>query len=36
MLMMPTQAAGLHDRVVLQMEEAGGQQFSFELPVERR
>ncbi|MCH7506132.1 MAG: copper chaperone PCu(A)C [Proteobacteria bacterium] len=36
MLMMPTQAAGPHDRVVLQIEEAGGQRFSFELPVERR
>jgi len=36
MLMMPTYAVGLHDRVVLQIEEAGGQTFSFELPVERR
>ena len=36
MLMMPTHAAGPHDRVVLQIEEAGGQRFSFELPVERR
>jgi copper(I)-binding protein len=36
MLMMPTQASGPHDRVVLQIEEAGGQKFSFELPVEKR
>jgi hypothetical protein len=36
MLMMPTQASGPHDRVVLHIEEAGGQQFSFELPVEKR
>ncbi len=36
MLMMPTQPSGPHDRVVLQIEEAGGQRFSFELPVERR
>jgi len=36
MLMMPTQASGPHDRVVLQIEEAGGQRFSFELPVEKR
>ncbi len=36
MLMLPTQASGPHDRVVLQIEEAGGQRFSFELPVVRR
>ena len=36
MLMMPTQASGPHDRVELLIEEAGGQQFKFELPVERR
>lgn len=36
MLMMPIQPSGPHDRVVLQIEEAGGQRFSFELPVERR
>lgn len=36
MLMMPTQASGPHDRVVLRIEVAEGQQFNFELPVERR
>ncbi len=36
MLKMPTHASGPHDRVVLHIEEAGGQRFSFELPVERR
>ncbi len=36
MLMMPTQTSGPQDRVVLQIEEAGGQKFSFELPVEKR
>ena len=36
MLMMPKQTSGTNDRVVLQIEEAGGQRFSFELPVERR
>jgi hypothetical protein len=36
MLMMPTQTSGPHDRVVLQIEMAEGQQFSFELPVEKR
>ena len=36
MLMMPTQASGAHDRVVLLIEEAGGQRFKFKLPVERR
>ena len=36
MLMMPNQTSGPQDRVVLQIEEAGGQKFSFELPVEKR
>ena len=36
MLMMPTRASAPHDWVVLQIEEAGGQRFSFKLPVERR
>ena len=36
MLMAPTQPSGPHDRVVLQIEEAGGQHFSFDLPVEKR
>ena len=36
MLKMPTHASGPHDRVVLHIEEAEGQRFSFELPVERR
>ena len=36
MLMMPKQSSGPHDRVELLIEEAGGQRFSFELPVERR
>ena len=35
MLMMPTQSSGPPDRVVLQIEETGGQRFSFTLPVER-
>ena len=36
MLMMPAQSSGPHDRVVLQIEEAGGERFNFELLVERR
>jgi copper(I)-binding protein len=36
MLMLPIQTSGGNDRVVLQIEVAGGQRFSFELPVERR
>lgn len=36
MLMLPTQASGQHERVVLYIEEAGGRRFSFEIPVERR
>ena len=35
MLMVPTQASGPHERVVLHIDEAGGRRFSFEIPVER-
>ncbi len=36
MLMNPTQAASPRDRLVLHIQETGGQRYSFELPVERR
>ncbi len=36
MLMMPTQASGPQNRVTLQIEESGGQKFTFDLPVVRR
>ena len=36
MLMMPKQASGPHDLIELLIEEAGGQSFSFEIPVEQR